>query len=293
MAITSFSRTMTFPDSTPLLSEPEQLRARAWEEGYLCFRQLVAPDKILNVRRQVLAVAERFDLLHPDHPAEAAITRPGARLQEGSEGLWEAYYGEILRMRDFHALALDASIVRMLEILFDGPVLPHARNILRFMIPGNNTHTTPPHQDYIHIGGTTNFWTVWMPLGDCPDEQGGLAVLPQSHKRGVLPTVKAQGAGGAGVVVPDDLEWATGAMQTGDLLVFHSHNVHQGRDNFTERARISTDFRYQPLNESVRADSMQPHWGRWTWDELYEDWDAGDPVKYYWKPWKLKIASKS
>ena len=38
--------------------------------------------------------------------------------------------------------------------------------------------TTPPHQDPWYIGGTQEVWTAWVPVGDCPDEFGGIAVLP-------------------------------------------------------------------------------------------------------------------
>ena len=54
----------------------------------------------------------------------------------------------------------------------------------------------PPHQDFIHIQGSPNVWTAWLPLGDCAHDLGGLSLLVGSHKVGVLAVSRALGAGG-------------------------------------------------------------------------------------------------
>ena len=59
----------------------------------------------------------------------------------------------------------------------------------------------PPHQDFIHIQGSPNVWTAWLPLGDCAHDLGGLSLLVGSHKLGVL--------------------------------FFHSHTVHQRLPNLS------------------------------------------------------------
>ena len=74
----------------------------------------------------------------------------------------------------------------MMQTVIGGPVLPHPQKIARLWFPQYEEHTTPIHQDFIHIQGTHNVWTAWMPLGDIPRELGGLAVMPRSHKLGVL-----------------------------------------------------------------------------------------------------------
>jgi ectoine hydroxylase-related dioxygenase (phytanoyl-CoA dioxygenase family) len=206
---------------------------------------------------------------------------------------WQALYRDILRLPAFHALALHPSLMNLLERLFGEHVLPHSRNICRVMFPETHAHTTPPHQDHLYIGGTRDTWTAWIPLGDCPAELGGLACVPGSHLWGLLPSRPAQGAGGRQVDVPEGAVWAEGEMACGDVLLLHSLCVHQGRNNTSaDRLRISVDYRYQPLSQPVRSDSMAPHQGGFglTWDEIYEGWPEDYPARYYWENWPLQYA---
>jgi len=123
-----------------------------------------------------------------------------------------------------------------------------------------------------------------VPLGDCPEELGGLAVVPGSHLGGPRKAFRAEGAGGHAVPVESDEAWVGGPMKAGDVLVFHSLTVHQGRDNQTDRIRLSADFRYQPADDQVARASLAPHLDLLKWEEIYRDWPADDPLKYYWEP---------
>ena len=68
----------------------------------------------------------------------------------------------------------------LLEKLLDGPVLPHPRLIGRTIFPKRESFTTPPHQDFIPIQGTTEDYTAWFPLHDLPPDMGGLEVATDS-----------------------------------------------------------------------------------------------------------------
>ena len=79
-------------------------------------------------------------------------------------------------------------------------------------------------------------------------------------------------------------------MTCGDVIMFHSLTVHQGRDNVTEDTiRLSISNRYQPVSEPVDKLALGPHWGWAEWEELYADWAPDDPLKYYWKSLPLNI----
>ena len=60
----------------------------------------------------------------------------------------------------------------------------------------------------------------------------------------------------------------------------------------SDRLRISTDYRYQPRSHRVRDDSLQPHMNWLTWEEIYEQWERDDPVKYYWRDWDLDVVKR-
>jgi ectoine hydroxylase-related dioxygenase (phytanoyl-CoA dioxygenase family) len=169
-------------------------------------------------------------------------------------------------------------------------VLPHPRNIARLMFPTTANAPTPPHQDYVHIQGTKAVYTCWLPLGDTTESLGGLQVMGGSHKLGLLPVRKSEGAGGIGVVL-DGLkqEWSHGDFTAGDVLVFHSHTVHRSVPNqFKNRLRLSVDFRYQPVSLPIEQGSLLPHCGVLTWEEVYAGWQTTD-LQYYWKQYLLEF----
>jgi hypothetical protein len=160
------------------------------------------------------------------------------------------------------------------------------------MFPNNNAFKTPPHQDYIHIQGAEATYTAWFPLGDCPADLGGLAVLAGSHRAGVLPVSPAPGAGGVGVETEDlALSWVTGDFLLGDVLLFHSHTVHRALDNRSpDRLRLSVDFRYQGMSAPVTEGSLKPHFSRLPWDDIYAGWKS-HRFQYYWRRSDLRIVA--
>lgn len=79
--------------------------------------------------------------------------------------------------------------------LFGKEVLVHARHIGRMITAHPSVFPTPPHQDFPLIQGSSNTWTCWFPVGDCPVEMGGLTVMRGSHHYGYLPIQPAKGAG--------------------------------------------------------------------------------------------------
>jgi len=290
MAMVEMRNIGPFVDSVPLLDEPERLREKAREEGCLFFKSLIEPQAVMAVRRQTLKVCRDHGCLDKDAPLIEGVANGDmpAVVVDGPE--WQAFYGDVLGVRDFHALAQHPALIDMLERLFAEKVLPHGSNIFRGIFPNSPTVSTPPHQDHFYIGSSEETWTAWMPLGDCPVNLGGLAVVPGSHRQGLLEVHNAQGAGGHGVDVEEESTWMGGDFLCGDVLIFHSHLVHQGRDNLSaDLLRLSVDYRYQPASHPIRQDLLQPHMGWVTWEEAYAGWPADDPIKYYWKKMDIKI----
>lgn len=271
-----------FRDSGPLAAAPDAgpLRARAAEDGYLLLRGLLPAGPVLAVREAILGLC-----------AGAGWCDAGGRVPPGAPGPfiegqpeYMALYDAIQRLEPFHRLALHPRLTALYAALFGEAVLAHPRNIARVMFPNNNPHATPAHQDALHIRGTPETWTAWIPLGDCPADLGGLAVMVGSNRLPLLDTRPALGAGGRAV----DAEalgdaWVAGDMAAGDVLTFHSHTVHRALPNRTaDRMRLSADFRYQPASHPVAPDSLLPHFARLTWEEIYAGWR--DPSgRYHWR----------
>ena len=277
-----------FEDSTDLLNSAELLRKRAERDGYLFFRRLVPRGDVSQLRGAFVDILERHGWLNEGADAENLLSTQEARV-EGMTEYWPVF-DEFQRMEAFHALAHSPPILEMLRTLFGEEPLVHPRNIGRIMFP--SSPATPPHQDFVHIQGTPDVWTAWIPLGDCPMELGGIAVLAGSHRGGVYPVRPMRGAGGVGVNEEAiDGEWRGGGFETGDAIFFHSQAVHKSLPNQTgERMRLSVDYRYQAASKPVTEGSLLPHFNRFSWDWVYEGWSSAE-LQYYWRKFDLTIAA--
>jgi ectoine hydroxylase-related dioxygenase (phytanoyl-CoA dioxygenase family) len=289
MAVLPLVNTVSFRDSTPIISEPSELRVRAESDGYLFFRNLLPVADVLRVRAAMLAEARHSGWLR-DGANDDTVKTELEPVVEGGGDAWHRFYCRVYRRRELHALNHHPALIRAFEALFGDGVLSHPRVIGRAMFPRTQRFTTPPHQDYFYIRGTPDTWTTWIPLGDCPEELGGLAVAPGSHLDGLLPVERAEGAGGHSVGTRREQTWASGAFSAGDVLAFHSHTVHQARDNCTpDRLRLSCDFRFQAVSAPVHPSSLEPHMNCLSWAEIYQGWGNPDALKYYWQRLDLMI----
>jgi ectoine hydroxylase-related dioxygenase (phytanoyl-CoA dioxygenase family) len=242
-------------DSAPFARDPEVLRARAAEHGYLALRGIPGPEAVAPLRRLIQGVAASLGLLQRRVGRTAPLVRPGAALTGTGydDPRWLALQERVLADRRFVAVGDCAALLTVLETLFGGPVLTRRGDIVRLALPGAPHLTTPPHQDHWYTGGTSNLWTAWIALTETPLELGPLAVLPGSHVSGLLPHA-GQGAGRQGVAVTGDGRFAAAPLAAGDAILFNCLTVHCALPNETRRqVRLSVDYRYQPANEPIHV----------------------------------------
>ncbi len=269
-----------FIDCTNLIKDRDRLLEHSRQNGYLFFPGLLPVEPVLELRGQVLRVAEQHELLAPDSDPDAGIRRSGVFVceQDRSE-TYIHFYVDVQKLRLFHALPHHKRILRVLEVLFGTAVFIHPRHICHVIFPGEHQYTTPPHQDFSPVRGSQETWTVWTPLGDCDAELGGLAIARGSNRRGLL----EDGGVRSGELIKDSTEWAWNPFKCGDVLMFHSLTIHQGRHNMTDdHIRLATSARYQSVNEPVDEDALTVHLGCAKWEEVYSEWETDDSLKYYW-----------
>ena len=286
-------------DSTDILDNPAALRARAHEDGYLFFRDLLGRDAVLRARHDILEICRKYGWIRPDTDTDEGIADHDTvnaidplAIAECGVGIPKDAYREVQKLESFHRLAHTPGLVDLYRKLFETDVLVHPRNIARVMLPLDTASPTPPHQDYIHIQGTKNVWTCWAPIGDIPRTLGGLSVLRGSNRDGLLPVKAAEGAGSLQVYLCGvDYEWIEHDYRAGDALTFTSLTVHKAIPNQQrDRIRLSCDFRFQPAHEEVEEQSLHPHCNVMGWDDMYEGWS--DPsLQYYWKQFDLQMAN--
>jgi hypothetical protein len=281
-----------FEDSTRLLNDAGALRQRMERDGFFYFRGLLSRETVLDLRRQILLVCQKYGWLAPGAELMDAIADPSAEQMEPfcGVGVTREAYADVYRLEAFHRLAQHAAIMGVMEKLTGETVLAHPRHIARLMFPTKANAPTPPHQDHIFIQGSKTVFTCWLPLGDCSEALGGLRVMRGSHRLGVLPVRAAEGAGGRTVILDGvEQEWCHGDFAAGDALVFHSLTVHRAVPNMLkDHLRLSVDYRYQPISLPIEDKSLQPHCDVMAWDDAYAGWQSTD-LQYYWRQYKLDM----
>ena len=284
-----------FEDSTPLLDDVEALRAKAARDGFLFFRGLLDKQSVLNLRRDVLEAFSRNALKAGSSDLDGTLNlehlnRIPEDAMRSDIGVSKDMYTELQQIPRFHRLPHHPSLVGVYEKLLGGEIFVHPRHIMRAITPHPVMVPTPPHQDFPLIQGTTETWTCWIPIGDCPVKSGPLTVLRGSNRNGCLPVDRARGAGSIAAQLCKEDDWVSGDFETGDVLTFSSLTVHRALPSqVTDRVRISLDVRYQRAGDIMEAKSLGNH-ADVPWEEIYRGWKADGDLMYYWEKGKPPLS---
>lgn len=279
------TNTVPFVQSTGLIAEPEALRAQLQQNSYLFLPKLLDRQVVQQVYDDIMGICQEKGW------ADSQGKPQGDVIVEGEERFWEVY-DLVQKLESFHALAHRPEILAVIKSLVRETPLAHPRNIARIVMPQTDHFTTPAHQDFVHIQGTSETYTCWFPLSDCPQEMGSLIVLAGSHEQNILPVQRMSGAGGLGVRTESlGLQWHGSDFAAGDVLIFHSHTVHKALPNLTGKIRLSVDYRYSGISQPIVPDGLQPHYARLSWDEIYQGWTRPE-LQYYWRDLDLQLVER-
>ncbi|MDA0991804.1 MAG: phytanoyl-CoA dioxygenase family protein [Verrucomicrobia bacterium] len=266
-------------DSNALLDQPDALRARLADDGYLLIRGLQDRAAVLEARRaifefmrdngnQILDGTDLMDgLINPD-------TKPARLL--GNKA--------ITHHPPVRAVMESKAIFDFFERLFGEPALTFDYKWLRQV---GTSEFTGAHYDNVYMGrGSKRLHTCWTPYGDIPMEQGTLAVCVGSHKldgfaklRETYGNMDVDRDHVTGWFTGDPLEitnkfggqWQTTNFRAGDVLVITMFTMHGSTNNTTDRWRLSCDTRFQPASDPVDerwvGESPMAHYA-WTKGEV-------------------------
>ena len=282
--------------SNDAMNDPEELRHRISEEGYVFFKKLQDPDKLWALRREMLTTMQEGGWFVAGTDPMDGIADISTQCTEGDPEYTSVYH-EVYKLEAFHRSGHWSEVVDMVGKIVGREVLPHPQKIARLWFPKYTAHTTPIHQDFVHFQGNFQTYTCWAPVGNCPIELGGLAVLPGSHKvNKVMDHHFSLGAGSL-CVNEDELsgEWHSTNYEIGDTLIFPALTIHKALPNLTEdRLRVSLDNRYQAVDDPIAEHMLEPHlnvFNSLQWEHVYRNWES-DALKYYWKDRDLTVLSK-
>lgn len=282
-----------FRVSNDLLGDGPGLRARMQEEGYLFFRRLQDRQALLDLRRSILTILQDRGWIVPGTPLMDGVADISQRCTEGDVEYAQVYH-RMYRLEAFHRIAHVPEVMDVMSRIMDTEAFAHPQKICRMWFPRFTEHTTPAHQDFVHFQGNYETYTCWTPLGDCPIELGGLAVVPASHK--VDKVLEHHFSLGAGQLNVDtdayEGQWHSIDYEAGDCLMFHSLTLHRALPNTTaDRLRLSLDNRYTARSAPVSDHMLTPHLSLHsplTWDQIYAGWESDD-LKYYWQDDTLNV----
>ncbi len=283
--------------SNDAMDDPAELQHRIAEEGYLFFKRLQNPDKMRALRREMMSTIQRVGWLIAGTDPMDGIADVTKQCTEG-DNAYSAGYAEVYKLEAFHRAGHWPEVTSMVEKIMGRPIMAHPQKIARIWFPHYTEHTTPTHQDFVHFQGSYANLTCWAPVGDCPIELGGLAVIPGSHKvNRVLDHHFSLGAGGLSVDEQEhdeiDPVWYSTDYEIGDTLIFPALTIHKALPNDTEdKLRLSLDNRYQAVGDPIAEHMLDPHGpSALQWEQVYPNWQADD-LKYYWKQFDNPVVAR-
>lgn len=247
--------TAPLEDAAPYVHAADRLQALANRDGFLFFRALLPAADVLALRATVLDFANRVGWLDPAAPLDEARAAPGRRVGDYADPDWVHLQAHVQACPEMWALGDAIAIHRALRAIEgrSSYLYLSTANTCRVFSPHPDM-ATRPHQDAHYVRVIADFWTMWLPLGDCPRTLGGLALLPGSHRLG-MQDHSGLGIEGGGVHVPDDSVWSTEDFLCGDVVFFHAQTLHRALPNLSEtRLRLSADFRYGFWEPSSEVD---------------------------------------
>jgi ectoine hydroxylase-related dioxygenase (phytanoyl-CoA dioxygenase family) len=281
-------------DANGIALDSAHLRAEMDAHGYVMIRSLLSPKDLDPLLAAVTGVLGHAGWFRSDSDSFDRIANASAACFE-DDSAFKSVYDQVFCLPSFHALPHHPVLQQVMKMLVGPYLLIHPKSVGRLIFPNFERAITPAHQDHTAVAGDERTFTAWLPLHDCPAEQGPLRVLDGSHKFGLQPT-----AGKTGCIPPGTErggEWVGGEIYAGDLLLFNSLTVHEAAPNTSDRMRISMDCRFQSYLRPVNPGALVfAGSGRRSWEKIYANWPS-DELKYYWtrlplqlKPSKLELA---
>lgn len=261
------------PVPTEVRGDRDVLWHRMRRDGYLYLSGFLDASTVLEFRNYY------FGMLAPSGLVASGQVDSGTdSSREIDRGLMRTIlFDQIVPGERYAALTSQPRVRAWFEWFLEDNVHLHKRQILRHVRPGEMGigTATQAHYDLVYLrDGTDRVLSMWIPLGDCPVENGGLTYLEGSHQR-----VMAQERSGelklpAASITADlprladeyDARWLTADYRAGDVVVHSAHIIHASTDNVepSGRIRLSTDIRYQRVSEPID----------WRWQEYWSEDDG-------------------
>ncbi len=245
-------------DSKGIVDNPDALRQRMANEGYLLIRGLHEKKTVLTARLQILEKLQEKGMLAPDTPLTEGIFNP-----EYPETTSTGSMGNIhlTQLPAFKAVVEGEPIMNFFRLLLGGETRTFDFKWLRTAGPGSSS---PIHYDIVFMGrGTKDLYSCWTPFGDVSLDMGPIVFCIGSNRFN-----KVRETYGESDVDRDLIEghfsddpkevidkfggcWTTTTFSAGDVIIFSMYLMHASLVNTSNKIRITADTRYQLASEPI------------------------------------------
>lgn len=204
------------------------IRAEFERDGFVIVRGLLPPEEVDLIRN-------RFEEIWSQGV-------PGQFEQHDGDfqNSCEKGYPRVIHPHRFDELSkrylLDPRLIEIVrELLDDEPVA--AQTMYYWKPPG--TKGQAPHQDnlYLQADDRAGCLAAWVAIDPCDQENGGLILVPGSHKLELLCPGQADPALSffdQHVATPEGLDEVAAQMEPGDVVFFSGNTIHGSGPNLSE-----------------------------------------------------------
>ena len=241
-------------DSAGLLGDAAAMRERLAKDGYLFLRGVIDAAAVRAARAEVV---QRLEAVGEIVPGSDGIFSGTSRRRDLEPDLG-AFWKSVSNGKKFRAVSHGEAVARVMAMVAGTKVQGQDYVFLRVGVPGRATglHFDYPFFTRMH----DQVWTVWLPLGDVPVEQGPLVVVEGSHRfddliepmRGfdvVKDTGRKADLGADAICFAQSrgARLLTADFRAGDIAVFGMYTVHGSLDHHdaSGQVRVSCDVRWQ------------------------------------------------
>jgi len=245
-------------DSAGLLSDPQALRTRFEDDGYLFLKGVLPRAATLAARREVFKRLVQVGEIA--EPAEDGIATGASRRAELMPDLGR-FWKSVSEGVNLRALSHGDTMTRIMSLVFAEKAQPQDYMFLR---AGARGRATGLHFDYPFFARAHDrVATVWLPIGDVPVSDGPLVIVEGSNRfRDLIDpmigfdistdsTRKADfGSDALSFAEQRGTRLLTRDFAAGDIALFGMYTAHGSLDNHStiNRVRLSCDVRWQPAS---------------------------------------------
>jgi ectoine hydroxylase-related dioxygenase (phytanoyl-CoA dioxygenase family) len=239
---------------TTTSSPPSPLEVEYEERGVVHLRGLLSPDEVAQIRDVFMEQVERDRTVgHDDNVADDDVLSRYPRFVHPHRRT-DLAVGRLARRWMLDRRVVDP-IIEMV-----GPVYA-AQSMFYFKPPTARGQAL--HQDNIFLQAHPETCiAAWLAIDDCDGENGGLKMVPGSHRYEIICPGEAdpdESFTNTEIALPEGFEAVQTELAAGDVLFFHGSMVHgSGPNRSTDRFRRSLIFHYVPVDSVEIARFYNP-----------------------------------